>query len=619
MRYHPAHTESNPMKSTYAAVLAAVCTASLLLAPVARAQKVIQIPIRTDGPKSLDPAHGSTQYDDQAICQIYETLLQWKYLVRPLTLEPLLLAEMPKDTVNADGTQTWRCILRKGIKFQDDPCFPDGKGRELTVDDVFYSWKRLADPENLYESIRFFDGVLVGFTEYMNEQKKLVGSGKPFDYTAPVAGLKKVNDYEFEITLTKPVYRFMYNLAQFQLSIVPREAVEKYKTEFATHPVGTGPFICRPGDWQPGQRMILHRNPNYREEKYPSELPADPALAKRDRELGFDKPAGVKLPIVDRVEISFYVEDQPMWLDFNSNKLGFTQVPTEYFDKAFVRRTQKLREEYAAKGIVSHADPLLDFIFRGFNMEDPLVGGYSEEKKALRQALALAFDPQEMNQNFYNGLNSIYDGPIPPGLDGHPKNGEAPISFRGPDIEEAKSLLAKAGYPGGKDKDGKQLVIDYYTSRGGNQAEQMQAEQRFAERIGVKLNPRMLDFSELDEACKKKKAQMFGYAWGSDYPDAENNLMLFYSGAVSPGPNSFNYSRKEYDELYERSLVMKPGPERTRIFEEMRDMIIEDCPAYGSMGRTRYYLVQPWLKNFKPTENFHNWLKYLDVDESKRN
>jgi oligopeptide transport system substrate-binding protein len=598
------------------AMAAAVCVAAT--APAALAQKVIQIPIRTDGPKSLDPAHGSTQYDDQAIGQVYETLLQWKYLVRPLTLEPLLLTEMPKDTINPDGTQTWKCTLKKGVKFQDDPCFPEGKGREMTADDVFYSWKRLADPENLYESIRFFDGVLVGFTEYMNEQKALVAGGKPFDYAAPIKGLKKINNYEFEITLTRPVYRFMYNLAQFQLSIVPREAVERYKTEFAVRPVGTGPFMVKAGDWQPGQKLILNRNPNYREELYPKELPADPELAKRDRELGFDKPAGTKLPILDRVEISFYVEDQPMWLDFNASKLGLTQVPTEYFDKAFVRRTQKLRDEYANKGIVSHADPLLDFIFRGFNMEDPLVGGYTEEKKALRQALALAFDSQEMNQNFYNGLNSIYDGPIPPGLDGYPKNGEAPISFRGPDIEEAKSLLARAGYPGGKDKNGNQLVIDYYTSRGGNQAEQMQAEQRFAERIGVKLNPRMLDFSELDEAVKKKKAQMFGYAWGSDYPDAENNLMLFYTGAMAPGPNAFNYSRKEYDELYEKSLVMKPGPERTKIFEEMRDMLIEDSAFYGSMGRTRYYLVQPWLKNFKPTENFHNWLKYLDVDESKR-
>ncbi len=597
-------------------LVAAACIAVTSVA--ASGQKVAKFPIRSDGPKSLDPIHGSTQYDDQICSQVYETLLQWKYLVRPLTLEPLLLSEMPKDTMNADGTQTWRCTLRKGVKFQDDPCFADGKGRELRVDDVFYSWKRAADPVNQFENVRFFDGIVVGFSEFMEAQKKAVAAGKDFDYAASIAGLKKISDYEFEITLTKPVFRFMYNLSQFQLAIVPREAVEKYKTEFAVHPVGTGPFIIKEGDWKPGQRVILTRNPTYHEAVYPGELPADPKLAERDRSLGFDKPAGQKLPMLDRIEVSFWVQEQPMWLDFNAGKLDFTQVPSEYFDTAFVKRTRKLRSEYAQKGVVDHADLLLDFIFRGFNMEDPLVGGYSEDKKALRQALSLAFDSAQLNEKFYNGINYVYDGPIPDGLDGYPKGGDAPVSYRGPDIPAAKELLAKAGYPDGKDKNGQQLVIEFYTSRGGNQEEQMQAEQRFADAIGVKLNPHLLDFSELDESVKKKKASMFSYAWGSDYPDAENNLMLFYSKAASPGPNSFNYSRPEYDAMYEKLVVMKPGEERTKLIEQMRDMLIEDCAFYGSMGRTRFYLVQPWMKNFKPTENFHNWMKYVDIDESKR-
>lgn len=606
------------MKSTAGRCFKVIVACVGLLAPAALAQKTVRMPIRSDGPKSLDPVHGSTQYDDQICGQVYEALLQWKYLVRPLTLEPLLLEEMPTDTLNADGSQTWKCKLRKGVKFQDDPCFPDGKGREMTVEDVFYSWKRTADPVNLFENTRFFDGILLGYTEFMEDQKAKVKSGKAFDYAAPIAGLKKINDYEFEITLIKPVFRFMYNLAQFQLSIVPREAVEKYKTEFAIHPVGTGPFMVKDGDWKPGQSVVLTRNPNYRDAFYPKELPADPALAERDRALGFADAAGKKIPIVDRVEVSFWVQEQPMWLDFNSGKLDYTQVPSEYFSEAFIKRTRKLKEELAKKGIVSHTDMLLDFIFRGFNMEDPVVGGYTPEKKALRQALSLAFDSAELNATFYNGINYVYDGPIPDGLDGYPKGGDAPVSYRGPDIPAAKELLAKAGYPNGIDKNGKQLIIDYYSSRGGNQEEQMQAEQRFAAAIGVKLNPRLLDFSELDRAVKTKKAQMFSYAWGSDYPDAENNLMLFYSKAISPGPNAFNYSRPEYDAMYEKMSVMKPGPERTKLIEEMRDMLIEDCAFYGSMGRYRFYIVNPWLKNFKPTENFHNWMKYLDIDESKR-
>lgn len=593
--------------------------AAMLLGSTALGQqKVIQLPIRTDGPKSLDPAKGSTVYDNQGCAQVYETLLQWKYLVRPLTLEPLLLESMPTDTLNPDGTQTWRFKLKPGVRFQDDPCFPGGRGRELKTDDVFYTWKRLADPEYKLENWWLFDGAIVGFNEFKDAQGARVAAGQPFDYDSSVEGFRKIDDREFEVVLTKPVFRFLYVLTQFQTSIVPREAVEMYKGEFSTRPVGTGPFMVKPGDWKPGEKLIFTRNPGYREASYPTELPADPALAAADRARGFHEAAGKRLPLVDRIEVSFYVPDPPMWLDFQSGKIGYTQVPAEFFEQAFVLRTKRLRPEMEAKGVVAHAVPLLDFIFRGFNMEDPVLGGYDEKRKALRQAISLAINLDEMNEKFYNNLNTVYDGPIPPGLDGHPDGGEAPISYRGPDIEYAKELLAQAGYPGGRDASGKQLVIEYYTSTGGNNAEQLQAEQRMLEQIGVKLNGHLVNFSELIEAVNEKKAQMFGFAWGSDYPDAENNLALFYSRNKAPGSNHYNYDRPEYDRLYESIITMKPGPERTAIYEQMRDMIIEDCPYVGSQARVRYYLVQPWLRNFKPTEDFHNWMKYLDVDPALR-
>ncbi|MFM9994532.1 MAG: ABC transporter substrate-binding protein [Phycisphaerales bacterium] len=595
------------------ASVAAVAGATPALAQ-AKAEKVIRIPVRTDGAKNLDPVKGSTQYDNQACAQVYETLLQWKYLKRPLELEPLLLTEMPRPTDNPDGTRTWKFTLKPGVKFHDDPCFPGGKGRELMTDDVFYSWKRLADPLYEYENWWLVENTIVGFDEFKAAQKAAVDAGKAFDYAAPVAGFRKLSDREFEVVLKEPIFRFMYVLTQFQTAIVPREAVEKYGATFSIHPVGTGPFKVAEGDWKQGISIIYRRNPNYHECVYRSELPLDAKAAARDRQLGFDTAAGRRLPLVDRVEVTFYVYDPPMWLDFESGKLDFTQVPPEYFEKAFVVRTRKLRPEYAARGVVDHADTLLDFIFRGFNMEDPVVGGYGEKPRKLRQALSLAYDLEFMNESFYNGTVTVYDGPIPPGLDGYPADGVAERSYRGPDIDEARRLLAEAGYPGGAGLP----PLDYYTSRGGNQKEQTDREQQFLEAIGVKLNARLVDFSELIEAVNDKKAQFFSFAWGSDYPDAENNLALFYSRNKAPGANHYNYDRPEYDALYEKIRTMAPGPERTAIYERMRDMLIEDAPFIGSMGRIRYYVVNPWLRNFKPTEDFHNWYKYVDVDEAKR-
>lgn len=589
------------------------------LQPRAAQGRTAVIPIRTDGPKSLDPAKGSTQYDNQACSQIFDTLVQYKYLVRPLALEPLLLAEMPTVVNNADGTQTWKFRLRDDVYFQDDACFPGGKGRKVRSADVFYSWKRIADPAYEYKNYWLIDGLIVGFDDFKNAQAELVKAGKPFDYDQPVPGLRIVNDLEFEVVLTQPVQQFSGKLAQFQMSVVPREAVEQYGDQFGRRPVGTGPFTVKPGDWQPGQYLNLTRNPTYRDERYPAEFtrPDDPEFAadyKRDHELGLHDAAGRRLPLLDRIEVIFYVPDPPMWLDFESGKLGFVQVPAEYYDKAFNRRTKRLKPEYAQRGVTFHAVPLLDFIFRGFNMEDPVVGGYDEKHKKLRQAMMLAFDQDEMNESFYNGTNVVYDGPIPPGLDGFPKDGNAPVSYRGPNIARARKLLAEAGYP-----DGKGLPeIVYYSSRGGNQEEQVQAEMQFLRQIGVRINPRLVDFSELIEAINKKIAPLFGYAWGSDYPDAESNLAMFYSKNKSPGSNAFNYDRPEYDRLYEAGRTMPPGPERTKVYEQMRDMLIEDMPFIGSMARTRAYVVNPWMKNLKPSEDFNNWFKYLDVDDTRR-
>ncbi len=578
------------------------------------AEKFARFPIRADGPKSLDPAKGSTAYDNQVVCQVYETLLQIKYLVRPDAVggyeeisEPLLLSEMPRVTDEPDGRQTWRCRLRDDVFFHDDPCFAGGKGRRLVSDDVFYSWKRLADPAYEYENYWLLQDTILGLDEFKEQQGELVKAGKPFDYGASVAGFRTISDTEFEIILKKPVVRFGWVISMFQTSVVAREAVEKYGDTLGKHPVGTGPFILKKeSDWKPGQNMVLHRNPNYHHEVYPSEA------TEREKAQGLLAAAGKKIPFLDRIELVFYTPDPVMWQDFQDRKLAFTQVPSEYFEKAFVKRTKKLTKEYTDKGIQADAVPLLDFIFRGFNMEDPILGGYDEKRTKLRQALCLALDQDEQNDTFYNGINIVFDGPVPPPLDGYPKGGKAPVSFRGPNLRKARQLLAEAGYP-----DGKGLPeIEYYTSKGGNQAEQTQFEIRQFAKIGVKLNPKMVDFSELIEAINQKKAQMFGFAWGTDYPDPENNLALFYSKNKAPGANHYNYDRPEFDRLYEQIIVMKPGPERTKIVEQMRDMVIADAPFIGSMARTRFYLAHPWLKNFRPSEDFYNWFKYLDIDAS---
>lgn len=556
--------------------------------------KTLRFPIRSDGPKGMDPIRVSTQYDHLATSQVYDTLLEYKYLVRPLDLQPCLLAEMPE--IGDDGV-TWSFRLEQGIRFVDDECFPDGKGREVVASDVFYSWKRMADLSNTPKGWWLFKATILGFDEYRDAQN----AAEKFDYDAPVDGFRVINDHEFQVVLKEPVTRFRWVLAMSQSAVVCREAVEKYGAEFPHHPVGTGPWIVE--DWQPSRHLRLKRNPTYRDDFYPNEA------SPEDVERGLTKAAGQKLPIADRLEFRMFVQDQPMWLNFLAKRVDYAQVPAEYFNEAYIKRTQRLRASYRDEGITSQPVVLFDFIFVGFNMTDSLVGGYTPEKRALRKAISLALDTEERNDTFYNGINVVYDGMIPPGLAGHPTDGVAPNSPRGPNLEKARELLAEAGYPNGEGLP----ELAYYSSRGSNYPEQAEMMKRQLSKLGVRLKVRLVDFSTLMEIVDNRKAQLFAFAWGSDYPDAENNLALFYGPNRPPSSNHFCYENAEYDRLYEKILTMPPSDERTQIYEQMRDIVLNDVPYIGSMARTRFYVAHQRLKNFKPSETFQNWPKYLDI------
>ncbi len=583
------------------AILTSSALSAGVEAPKDDALKVMQLPIRTDGPKSLDPVVGSTTYDNMACAQFYETLLTNKY-ANPMEMEPLLLAEMP---TSEDGGTTWHFKLKPEVYFQDNACFPDGKGRAITSDDVFYSIKRLADEKYKLKNWWLLDHTILGFNEYKDVQN----AADQFDYDAPVEGFRKINDVEFEIILEKPVYRFLYILSMFQTSIVSHEAVEFYGENFARNPVGTGPFIL--DTWVPKQSMTANRNPNYHEVLYPERS----EWSKADKRNRLHRAAGKQVPFVDRIEFTMFAEDQPMWLEFSKGKLGYSQVPEDYFTEAFDLASRELSEEYLRKGIRSHSNMLLDFTFRGFNMEDELLGGYTPEKIALRRAISYAMDLDEINKTFYNGRRIVYDGPIPPGLDGHPENHRADAAARGPNLSKAKKLLAEAGYPNGEGLP----PIRFLTSQSAiNNAVGEMVKRQLAE-VNIKFEPVYLDFSTLIENINKKKAPMFGFAWASDYPDAENNLALFFGPNESPGSNHYNYKRPEFDTLYEKILTMGPSDERTAIYEQMRDMVLDDCAYIGGMARERFYLINPWLRNCKPTERYYGWFKYLDVDDDARN
>jgi ABC-type transport system substrate-binding protein len=544
--------------------------------------------------KGMDPIFTDDLYGGREVSRIYEGLLQYHYLKRPYTLEPALAESMP--TISKDG-KIYTFKLKSGVVFQDDRAFKatNGKGRELVAEDFVYSLKRIADPKLNSPMWWLLDGKVEGLNEWREAQAK---AGKT-DYSVAVAGLKAIDVRTLEIKLKVRSYQFVYAFAMPATFAVAREVVEEYGPEFLNHPVGTGAFKL--AEYNPQAKIVYVRNPTFRKELYPSEgMPGD-------KEAGLLEDAGKPLPLVDKLVMTVHTESQPAWLNFMQGNLDVASIPKDNYAQA-IGADGQLKPEFIQKKLTLSKYPALDVTHTSFNMVDPVVG----KNKYLRQAISLAIDFAKEIELFYNNRALDAQGPIPPGIGGYDEKLKNP--YKTHDLAKAKELMKKAGFP-----DGKGLAPLEYLTLSDSTARQMTdyLQQALGE-IGVQLKVQTFSWPEFQQSLKNKKGQMWSFAWGADYPDAENFLQLFYSKNASPGPNDSNYSNPEYDRLYEKSLSLPDSAERTALYKKMAMMVVEDTPWIFGVHRILYYLTHPWLKNFKYHEFEHGMAKYYRIDASLR-
>ena len=311
-----------------------------------------------------------------------------------------------------------------------------------------------------------------------------------------------------------------------------------------------------------------------------------------------------------------FTQSQPYWLQFRSGTFAWGRVPGEFTEEVFKLRAKEgnkkiwERDESGDRILTDkygeytyYPLPLLDFIYRGFNYEDPVVGG--EKGKKLRQAISLAHDMSGENDLFYNGLNRLYAGIIPPGVEAFNPKIQSP--YQGPNLERSRTLLEEAGYTNARKVPELQLC-------GGENARTMAQAAHFirnVKRIGVTVQYEPMRFAELTRKLRQKRCQMMGLAWGGDWPDAQNFVQLVYGPNTSPGSNNLNYNNPEVNRLYEKASVTLDSAERNRLYQLINQIVLEDVPFIGSMARTRDYLIPKGTLNFKPEEMIHTHAKYM--------
>jgi oligopeptide transport system substrate-binding protein len=547
----------------------------------------------------FDPAAVQDLYSATIEQAVFETLLTYDYLARPSKLVPLTAEALPEIT---DDGRTYTLRVRKGIYFIDDPVFK-GKKRELTAADYAYSLKRLIDPKIRSPWAWLVEGKIVGLDELAEAAKK---TGR-FDYDAKVAGLETPDRYTLRIRLRNTDYNLSYILAHEPTSAVAREVIEAYRDEGGramANPVGTGAYRLK--QWVRSSKIVLEANPEYRGFTWDFKA-SDP----EDQRL-ISEMKGKKMPQVGRVEVSIIEEDQARLLAFQSGELDIMDLGGPLAPN--VLDGGKLKPEFAKKGVKLSRiiDPAIAYHY--WNLQDPIVGGLSKEKIALRRAMALAYNVDEEVKVVRNGQAIEAQYPIPPGVVGYDAAYRSPIKH---DVATANTLLDTFGYKKGPDgwrnlPDGKPFTIRYASRPDSLGRQQDELWKKALDSIGVRMEVQKDKFPELLKLERQCKLMMRTASWIADWPDAENFMQLLY------GPNTGQNNNAcakipEYDKLYEQSTRLAPGPARDKLYHEMTKIIEAYAPWRLDVLTYRNMLVQPRVLGYRKHPILHNEWAYIDI------
>ncbi len=579
----------------------AACAGGTLAAEPA---KVLHVAF-TSAEMSFDPAFSADAATDGLIDHVFESMLDYDYLVRPVELVPRTLVAMP--TVE-DGGATFTFRLKPGIFFTPDPAFR-GKPRELTAIDQAYALKRLLDPAVRSPWLWLLEGKVIGADEARARAQQ---TGR-FDYDAPLPGIEVVDRYTLRIRLKEPDLRFLYAFAVPNTAAVAREVVEAYGQDIGAHPVGTGPYML--AGYRRSAKIELVANPGYRATTYVPAGPVPPEFAPIAAAL-----KGKKLPQVPRIDITIIEEGQSVWLAFANGELDLLdRLPADFVGSALT--DGKLRPELAARGVRHEVLLRPNTRWTYFNMEDPVVGGYTQEKIALRRAIGMGYDVAEYIRVILKGRGVPAQGPIPPGVVGY--DAKQKTSAQRYDPAAARALLDRFGY---RDRDGdgyrempegKPLVLERWSLPTSLARQEDEQWKKNMDAIGIRIVFRNDRQQELRKMARQGKIPMRTDGWNADYPDAENFMQLLYGPNVGQ-ENHARFDLPEFNRLYEAARRLPDSPERTALFDRMTELVLAYAPWRLMEHRIEDHLQQPWVRNYQPHPvRFVLW-RYLDVEASPR-
>lgn len=465
-------------------------------------------------PKAIDPYNAQESEGVEVVANVFEGLVTFD--PRTSELKPAVAQEWE---ANEDFT-VWTFKLRQGAKFHN--------GAEVTAEDFKFAWERIANPKtNPPSDVSYHLAPIKGFDEMQ------AGSATELE------GVKAKDKYTLEVTLSFGFPDFVYVTGHPALAPVPKTAVEKDPQAFAEKPVGNGPFMMAE-PWKRNQYIKLKRFDGYYGEK-----------AK-----------------LDGVTFKIFKDEETAYLEFQAGKLDYTKsIPTGQV-KAAIQKYGESEDGYEptpGKQVLLGAETATYYM--NANNESEILN-----KADVRRAISLAIDRESMVKTLYEGTRKPATGLVPPGVVGFKENAGKYAKY---DVEEAKKLLEKAGYPDGKGLPTFKLSFN----SGGGHDKVMELVQANLKAIGIQTELQGFEWAQFVTYRQKGEHQLARDGWIFDYPIIDNMLYpLFYSKNVGKD-NSSRYVNTEVDKLIDEARKEVDEKKRVEKYQKAEELILDDAGA----------------------------------------
>ena len=578
-------------------------------ADAAAPQKVYRYAFRI-AETGFDPAQIGDIYSRTITPHIFEGMYQYDPLARPVKVRPLTAAGMPEFSADF---RTWTVKIQPGIYFAKDEAFK-GKPRELVAEDYVYAIKRFADPAVKSQAWTWMETFeLLGLRELRNAA---IDGKKAFEYDKPIEGVRTLDRYTVQFRMKTPSPRFITSMLASSdlIGAVAREVVEFYGDAIMAHPVGTGPFKLV--QWRRSSFIALERNPDVREMLYT----ADPAPDDTEGQALLARLKGKRLPMIDRVEVSIIEENQPRWLTFLQGASDMIEdVPFEFIDRAMPGR--KVAPNLAKQGIRGYSMVRADAALTYFNMEDPVVGGYTPDKVALRRAIFLGVDVEREIALVRRGQAIVAQSPVVPNTTAFDPKFKSENGDYSP--ARAKALLDMYGYldkdgDGWRDMpDGSPLVLHKATQPDQLSRQLDEQWRRDMSALNIKIEFVPAKWPENLKAARAGKLQMWGVGNLAADPDGQGAFQK-YDSRQAGGQNLARFKMPRLDEIYDRLNALPDGPERLGLFAEAKRLAVVYAPYKTHVHRYINDMTQPWVIGYRRPVFWQEYWQYMDIDNSLR-